>query len=536
MSEKFFHQPSVMTNSSALSHVPSAEIQRSTFNRGAGHKTTIDGGRLVPLFVDEVLPGDTFNMSETIFARLSTPLRPVMDNMYLETFWFFVPNRLLWDNWQRFCGERTFPGDDATTLSIPQILFDPAEIDHNALPHYMGVPLLPTGAGTGQISVNALPFRAYGMIWNEYFRDQNIMNPSLFNTGDGPDDGTGWVECIPRSKRHDYFTSCLPWPQKGAAVNIPLDGVSIQGKPGVYPLWGRGANPATSGPLETIASGARTVELVDGGGISKDKVNWVDPALELVIGNSGTTINDLRAAFQIQRLLERDARGGTRYIELILSHFGVRSDDARLQRPEYLGGSSQRLNIEPIASTFANAEIAQGDLGGVGVAVGRGRWSKSFTEHGYILGLVNVRADLNYQNNLDKLWTRKTRWDFYWPALANIGEQAVLNKELYFLNDPTTDDQVFGYQERYGEYRYKNSRVSGRMSSVDATSIDVWHLAQDFGATRPVLNTAFIMENPPFDRIVAVPTEPHFLIDAFFDLKCSRPMPIYAVPGFVDHF
>ncbi|AXH74680.1 MAG: major capsid protein [Microviridae sp.] len=536
MAEKYFAQPSGTGAQEHFANVPKADIERSKFDRSHGHKTTFNAGELIPVYVDEILPGDTFHMKSTAFARLSTPLKPVMDNMYLDTHFFFVPTRLVWNEFQRFMGERTTPEEDNTGITVPKALLD---IKAGTLPIYtlanrMGVPIS-SNAGSTLCFVNMLPFRAYQLIWNDWYRDENLQQPlTIVKSGTG--DSALWqtFACMKRNKRRDYFTSCLPWPQKGDPVYVPLGTsapVVTNDKAITIQAFGQNADKSIvmAGSSNALTYGGTQI------GTNNDATFGIESGLYTDLTSAtAITINDLRTAFQVQRLLERDARGGTRYIELILSHFGVHSDDARLQRPEYLGGGSSPVNINPIASTAPTAEQPQGALAAFGTAVGAAGFSKSFTEHGYIIGLCSVRADLTYQQGLERMWSRTTRYDFYWPALAHLGEQGVLNSEL-MVTGSATDSQVFGYQERYAEYRYKPSRVTGEFQSAVTTSLDVWHLAQEF-ATLPGLNSQFIEENPPIDRIVAVPSEPDFLMDVWFSLQCERPMPVYAVPGLIDHF
>lgn len=545
-----------------FSQIPSTQIPRSVFDRSHGYKTTFNSGYLVPFYVDEVLPGDSFKLTATLFARLATPIVPFMDNLYLETFFFFVPNRLVWDNWQKFNGEQKNPSD-STDFLIPTV--SGTNVQNQTLWDYFG---LPTNVDKA-LKVNALPFRAYNLIFNEWFRDENLQESLTVPTGDGPDNLSDY-SLVRRGKRHDYFTSCLPWPQKGPGVEISIGGSakvtgSLSSWPGSIPYnltatEGATVNPPTvSLPLypETVFSrtgNSTAATFGQASFLSQDfTVHTSRGNVDVTatrgdvsgFGFSGTadlssavpiSINDLRQAFQIQKLYERDARGGTRYTEILRSHFGVISPDARLQRPEYLGGSSARISINPVQQTSATNETTpQGNLAAYGVASDSFHgFSKSFVEHGYVFGFVNVRADLTYQQGLNRMWSRQGRFDFYWPVLAHLGEQAVLNKEIY-AQGTADDDKVFGYQERYAEYRYYPGQITGKFRSTDPQPLDSWHLAQKFSSL-PTLSSQFIQDNPPVERVIAVQDEPQFLFDSYIRLKCARPMPVYSVPGLVDHF
>lgn len=576
-----------------FSQIPNSPIQRSVFDRSHDYKTTLDSGYLIPFFVDEVLPGDTFKLRVNAFVRMNTLIAPFMDNVFMDTFFFFVPTRLVWDNWQRFCGEQKNPGD-STDFLIPS-LSGTNTFTNGSIFDYMG---LPTGVALDPANtpINALPFRAYNLIYNEWFRDENLIDSIPVLTNDGPDPVSNY-NLRKRAKRHDYFTSALPWPQKGPSVDVGLTGnapvvgfdvnhrwniTSNESLPQLTTGWvlGDGSfNPTRNdqyigGKFAGSIGHGNTAQVWQSGSSSvvsgypqitqqKDEDNSrglvsltgrQDPARYFNFGGaqiysldsfqpyadlshvSAISINDLRQAFQIQKFYEKWARGGSRYTETLRVMFNVISPDARLQRPEYLGGTHSRVNVVPTAQTSSTDAVSpQSNLSAFGVLGDSAHgFNKSFVEHGYVIGLVCLRADITYQQGLNRMWSRRQLFDFYWPTLAHLGEQVVYNREIYTQGN-ADDNGVFGYQERYAEYRYKPSMITGKLRSTDAQTLDVWHLAQKFD-TLPKLNQDFIEENPPINRVIAVQNEPQFFADFWFDLKTSRPMPVYSVPGLVDHF
>jgi len=531
-----------------FSQIPRAQMSRSVFDRSHGWKSTFDSGYLVPFLVDEVLPGDSYKVKFNFLARLSTPIVPTMDNLFIDTFYFFVPYRLLWKHWEQFNGQQDYPGA-STDYLVPQTT---APVDNGfpvgSLEDYFGLPTSVKG-----IKANELAARAYALIWNEWFRDENLQNPinlstyAEISTASGLDDVglgdagfTGFHNLLRRGKRHDYFTSALPWPQKGPGVELPLSGNA--------PVIANSSDPtrllkyqSDGVPGSVCLTNNRDPSFLSVYDPNRQNVPVVSNMVADLSSVTAATINSLRQAFQLQKLYERDARGGTRYTEILRSHFGVISPDSRLQRPEYLGGSESPVIINPVvqnsATGLTGAETPQGNLAAYGLASSTSAkhgFTKSFVEHGIIIGLLNVRADLTYQQGIPRMFSRRTRFDFYWPVLAHLGEQAILNKEIY-AQGTNADDDVFGYQERYAEYRYFPSMITGKLRSTDPQSLDVWHLSQKFDSL-PTLSAQFIQDNPPVSRILAVQNEPQFIIDSYIEMKCARPMPVYGVPGLVDHF
>ena len=537
------------------------DMSRSTFDRSSSIKLSFNTGDIIPFYIDEVLPGDTFKVKTSKVVRLQTLITPMMDNLYLDTYFFFVPNRIVWNHWRELNGENTQSAwIPQTEYQVPQITAPSNGWSVGTLADYFGIP-----TGVPNLSVNALPFRAYALIMNEWFRDENLSDPLQIpvddatvagvNTGNYITDTAKGGLPFKASKYHDYFTSCLPSPQKGPDVTIPVSGGAN------YPVM------SLDDKIPNVGSVATTWTDVKGGVSSAnwhlggDNYNGQLPGNDLGMFNvsanvsslvaptnlwaindgvvSTATINQLRMAFQIQKLYEKDARGGTRYIEILKTHFGVTSPDARLQRPEYLGGNRIPISINQIVQQSATQDGSTPQGNPVGLSVTSDvhhDFKKSFVEHGFVIGVMVARYDHTYQQGLERMWSRKDRFDYYWPVFANIGEQAVKNKEIYAQGN-AQDDEVFGYQEAWADYRYKPSRVAGEMRSTYERSLDVWHLGDDYSKL-PALSDAWIREDKSnVDRVLAVQssTQNQLFADIYIQNRSTRPMPMYSIPGLIDH-
>lgn len=540
---------------------PSVDIQRSKFERNSDVKFSFNVGDLVPFYVDEVLPGDTFSIDTSKVVRMQPLVAPIMDNLYLDTYWFFVPNRLVWEHWKNFCGENT------ATKWIPSVEYfvpkvkgvvssaDPSNTScwkPGDIADYMGIPIYSTSVNPGAdlLEVNALPFRGYALIWNEFFRDQNLQDPVPVPVGDAftelENDGplynriTLGSGILKACKYHDYFTSCLPSPQKGPDVSIPLSGLAkvVTGieqtkLDSQMPLSFTNVSTGNKVGGLNLANGSSNLSVGNTGNLAPNN-------LYASLGSASLgTINELRLAFQMQRIYEKDARGGTRYTEILKNHFGVTSPDARLQRPEYLGGSRIPININQVVQTSSSSNTPQGNTAAFSVTADvHSDFTKSFVEHGFIFGLCVARYDHTYQQGLERFWSRSDRFDYYWPSLANIGEQPVKRKEIYCTGLSDNDERVFGYQEAWADYRYKPSRVAGEMRSRVPNTLDVWHLADNYSGA-PFLSAEWIEEDKSnLNRALAVSdsVSNQLWADIFIKNTSVRPMPIYSIPGLIDHY
>jgi hypothetical protein len=519
--------------------IPRADVARSRFLGSWTRKTAFDAGYLVPFLVDEILPGDMMKYRVTAMIRMSTPKFPIMDNQRIDTFFFFVPNRLVWNNWVKFMGEQDNPAD-SIAYTVPVYNSPAGGFAENSLFAHLGIPTVGQITAGQTISVNAMPIRGYGLIWNEWFRDENLQNSFVVPTGDGPDSGV--YTMLLRAKSHDYFTSCLPWAQKFTPPTAPLTGsapVTGIGKAnqafpsGPASFWETNAAATTAYTNFEYASVANAFAIRGSGAAGATPQIFAN----LNAVSSGLSINALRQAWMVQMLLERDARGGTRYVEIVKSHFGVISPDARQQRPEFIGGGSTPLVITPVAQT-ATGGSGVGALGAAGTAAGGHSASYAATEHGFIIGLINVRTELSYQQGLHKMWSRATRYDYFWPVLAGLGEQAVLNQEIYCTGTDATDTAVFGYQERYQEYRTRYSEVVGVLNSRSTGTLDAWHFAQNF-LVAPTLNSTFIQDTPDMARVLnasLASANQQYIGDILIERDATRPIPMFGVPASIGRF
>jgi hypothetical protein len=531
---------------------PSVNRPRSTFTRHSDLKTTMYSGVLVPVYWDETLPGDTFNVSATFFGRMATPLVPIMDNAYLETFWFYCPNRLLWDNFKKQQGEQTNPGDSTSFLTPIINNFAAGASTVHSLYDYFGHPMTLTTFTTPPV-LTSLHLRMYNKTWNEWFRDQDLQNSVTVPTGDGPDDYAATYSILRINKYHDYFTSSRPQPQKGPAVQIPIGGTAAVTSLGTaVTMVTNTLAPTFSGAVATNSTIRNSVQDTNKG-LSTSVATGTPGSQNLVFGNqtgvqlplstsigtanlsgaTGATLNQFRELVVVQRVYEADMRGGTRYNEGIYVHFGVVNPDNRVNRVLFLGSGKSPVNIYQVEQTSeSSATSPQGNLAAYGTLNAHGNgFYQSFSEHGIVFGLAAVRADLHYQQNVEKMFSRRTRFDYYTPEFANLGEQAVLNQEINFTGNSATDTAALSYQERWAEYRYKTSQITGLMRSIWPTSLDVWHLAQDFGGVTPALGNSFVQENAPWNRVVAVTDEPTFILNGYVRNNTTRVMPIRSIPG-----
>lgn len=545
------NRPDMRISDSHFGMIPRAEIPRSTFVTTHTHKTMFDGGYLIPVLVEEVLPGDSWQGEMTIFARLNTLLYPIMDYLCLESFFFFCPNRILWDNWRKIQGERDDPAD-SISYTIPQVVSGAGGFVVGSVYDYMGLPTVGQVATGATVSVNVLPLRAYRLIYDQWFRDQNLNPYGGISKGNGPDLLTDYF-LQRRNKKPDYFTTALPSPQKGSTdITLPLSGTApVKGIAFLNTATPSGGNPpnydeyggvAASGWAGFYPTSSANVAVMRTSGTG----SGADPVITADLSQAtGATINALRLAIQTQRLLERDARGGTRYTESLHSHWGIIPQDARLQRPEYIGGGKSDFQTSAIPQTSATSVTGSttpvGSLAAQSLVNGRHTFTYHAPEHGWIIGLVQVRAELTYQQGLPRKWTRLTRYDHYIPVFANLGEQAIRNDEIYCLGAGGTSDGAdgltFGYQERWSEYRYRPGLITGLMRSTTTPNVDEWHLSQQF-SSRPALNSTFMADTPPLSRVLAGGAGVNgqqIIFDSLFKIKNTRLMPMFSVPGMMDH-